>query len=369
MTRSLALAGRAAPPLTRRGLLGLLAATASVTVTGCTVPFSASPRGVFVVDVTGQNLRRVADGSPIIGWGRDGRHLALQYPDGTLQVAAVDGSGTRPYTGGAFVGPGWSPDGTRRAVIDAAANELRIETAAGEVEVSIPLREDFPNLWLVATPVTAIPVWSPSGGRIAFVAWDGNGDALYTVNANGASRTKWTNLTISKNRADRYPWLGQRVATGDAGNPAWSPDGQFLAYAVFPEVRGGQPGIFLSPVTGGWRGRVTDQPPLFGPVWAVDGASLVYSARPDQFINLFQAAADGSGAVNLTGDVPMNARYPAWSPDGRLLAFAGAGDLYLRDPTGAIILVADTGLVTEDPIWSPDGSKIAFRGVPAQPGR
>lgn len=355
--------------LTRRTVLGLGVVALAPALAGCTAPFGASERGVFVIALDDGEVRRVAAGTPWVAWSGDSQQLALRYDDGTIQVANADGSGAQPYAGGTFLGPGWSPAGPELAVIDAEHDTIRIEHAAGTVIGESALREDLPPLWTVATAAENVPVWSPDGTTIAFLAWDGHGDALYTITPAGTGRQKLADQRVSRNRVDRYDWLGQRVATGDIGAPAWSPNGRFLAYAVYPEVRGATGGIAIVAAAGGWPSRVTDQTPTSGPAWSPEGRRIAFTARQDGVGALYVASSSGTNIRNLTGALSLNARDPAWTPDGLEIAFAAGGDLFVTTTDGVSQRIASTGLVTHDPLWSPDGTKIAFLGIPAQPGR
>ena len=52
---------------------------------------------------------------------------------------------------------------------------------------------------------------------------------------------------------------------------------------------------------------------------------------------------------------------PAWSPDGRRIAFASNGDIYVMDADGGNQRRLTTGGVNDGvPSWSPDGCRIAF---------
>ncbi len=66
--------------------------------------------------------------------------------------------------------------------------------------------------------------------------------------------------------------------------------------------------------------------------------------------------ADGSGVRRLTHGASGS---PAWSPDGRRIAFRGdKSDIYVVDVDGSgqRRLAQSAG----DPVWSPDGRRIAF---------
>jgi Tol biopolymer transport system component len=350
--------------------MGLATVGLAPVLAGCTVPFTfGDERGVFVVDLNDQEPRRIAPGSPWVAWSTDSRQLALRDATGTIRVTNIDGTGTQPYSGGSFIGPGWSPSGTEIAVIDAEANVIRIETGGGAVIAQAPLREDMPELWEVATPANTIPVWAPDGNAIAFIAWNGNGDALYTISPAGTERRRLSDIRVSQNRVNRYDRLGQHVAEGDAGSPDWAPDSQFLAYALYPEVRGATGGVYVVAATGGWSSRVTDLVPTGGPAWSPDGRQIAYTAREGGRGSVFVATTNGGAVQNLTSTLNLNARDPAWSPDGLQLAFVAGGDLYVIAPDGSSQRLASTGLVIHDPLWSPDGTKIAFLGIPSQPGR
>lgn len=73
--------------------------------------------------------------------------------------------------------------------------------------------------------------------------------------------------------------------------------------------------------------------------------------------NVYVVRADGSGQRSLTLGMPASA--PAFSPDGRSLAFAGSGGIFVHE-----LATGKTRRITTGPdgvpAWSPDGKLLAF---------
>jgi TolB protein len=95
-----------------------------------------------------------------------------------------------------------------------------------------------------------------------------------------------------------------------------------------------------------------------------DKTALLIVSKRSGHGNIFQVNPDGSGARNLTAHESDNS-YPAWSPDGKRIAFAsnrdGTAHVYVMDADGKNIKQLTKGeAMCRVPTWSADGKTIAF---------
>ena len=109
---------------------------------------------------------------------------------------------------------------------------------------------------------------------------------------------------------------------------------------------------------------IASKDPLMSPAWSPDGRQLAYVGFVNHGSAIYTVDLQTRMPHMLVHEQGVNGA-PAWAPDGRSLAvslsFGVNADIYVVDVlTGARRRLTDHPAIDTEPTWSPDGSQIAF---------
>jgi Tol biopolymer transport system component len=217
------------------------------------------------------------------------------------------------------------------------------------------------------------PSWSPDGRRILFVH-DSTLEMKppYREQKGFESDHPVELYVMDKDGRNRHLLRRMEPVIYSA---AWSPDGKTVAINCITEALAKLPhpadepvraGLFLLPANGQGEPRLLFRG-AFTPAWSPDGKKLAFSVEnPRGMWAVHVANADGSHDVQLTDPIRIGGS-PAWSPDGKLIAFDEFGgevrqQIFVMDANGYNVrhLTDSPNWSCGHPSWSPDGKQIAF---------
>ena len=359
----------------------------SITVReGTSMAVSVSPDGtmlamdlqgsIYVLPVRGGVAKRVTDifnDAHQPQWSPDSKRIIFfAYRDGgyDLWEVGADGSDQRRVTQGTFDDrePIYSHDGTQIAFSSDRGSPLGSDNNIWVMDVKTGAMRQ-----ITTSPAEDVmPAWSADDKEIVFASSRDNYRTLWTVNLATKAETKVA--TVAK--------VASFVTAGPTGSFV-SNDGLITAASFGP---GGQL-VYQSSVGNESQLNIGDK--------AITGSEVVFPFRPSWVSNTeFFYTADGkikrrtlSGSVK---DVPFTATLevtpsrdtysrtkrdfdsqtprkalgimrPMISPDGRSIAFAALGDLWVMPATGgAPQNLTNDAAYDLDPTWSPDSRYLAW---------
>lgn len=249
-----------------------------------------------------------------------------------------------PITASYNYDPTLSPDGQRMIFIKVVEGRETLFMAGIDGRNERQLTRDSADL--------EDPAWSPDGKSLAYVRI---GD--------GPRRNQLIIMDLASGSTRRLALAGQSPI-----HPAWMPDGWSILYCTNDDLdppRKNAAEIYRVDVVSGAITTVIKGGVNTYPVPSPDGRRIAFrKIIGDMNSEVFVAGIDGSNPRNVSNHESWEG-WPAWSPDGRTIAFAGnrnaAWQIFLIGPDGGNLrmLAATEGRGTA-PKWSPDGRTIYF---------
>jgi Tol biopolymer transport system component len=322
------------------------------------------PGGIYLMEETGENVRRVSDTGFHPSWSPDGKQIVVSdkssdvatshtIPNSSLWIIDVETGNKKPLdTKGDAVQPNWSPNGKRITYWFIEEGKL------GEI-ATIPAGGGEPVVIARDAAMDWNPVWSPDGKYVYF-----GSDRSGHMNIWRVAVDEETGAVSAEPEAVPTPSTFVR-------HLSFSRDGKTLAYIRY-ETQSNLQSVAFDPEklkTVGEVNMITrGNRQVSTPALSPNGENYVlrYPSLTQEDIAIF--SRDGSNLRYLTND-KFRDRTPRWSPDGKRIAFAsdrsGKYQIWMINADGSdlrqITFSEKTGAVA--PIFSPDGLRIAFSEI------
>lgn len=279
---------------------------------------------------------------------RTGEATWLVHPDGTDDHKLETGLPVSTLL------PDWSPDGSK----------LAFASRGGETEPLYEYDMDSEETTQLFDCTGRClgddePAYSPNGKQIAFVRYlgplvdDAPSDCGLWVGDRDTGRVR--QLTSNTEQCDREYY------------PRWSPDGKQLTYhKEIPTATGSvTTAVFVVDADGKREQRLTEPDMVAGePDWSPDGEWIVFSTYP---LNVFQDSGDshlyrmhpdGTGVEQLTRLDDVRATQPKYRPDGDWIVFTAVASSQrslwaIPAEGGEPVVLADQEQVYTHGVWQP----------------
>jgi TolB protein len=189
------------------------------------------------------------------------------------------------------------------------------------------------------------PAWSPDGQWLAYVSFENKRSAVYVQLVRTGERRQVS------------------ARAGVNGAPAWSPDGKKLALTLGGSS--GNPDIYVLDLSTQNLTRITDDPAIdTEPAWAPDGHSVYFTSDRAGGPQIYRIGVNpGDKPKRITFGGNYNAR-PRLSPDGTLLAMVtldnGNYRIAVQDLSSGTVRVLSRGHLDESPSFAPNGATLMY---------
>ena len=176
--------------------------------------------------------------------------------------------------------------------------------------------------------------WSQARDKLLFGGVIGNKHALFVLGRDGQATdlSLWGDAVLQTGESEYYDY-------------AWSPDGLRIAYNRHDNRGASDPkdDVYLQDAAGSTPLRISEGLHGRAPAWSPDGEHLAFSTfhYPSAIYRVsVDEAANGGKPRLLVGNF-RGAYGPAWSPDGKSIAFLGSR--FEDDPVNLWVMDAEGG--------------------------
>ena len=185
------------------------------------------------------------------------------------------------------------------------------------------------------------PAWSPDGQNIAFVTYAGASSVIKAVNLSSGNITD----IASSSR-------------GFSSAPAWSPDGSSIAYT---SSRSGNPEVYVRNVSGGSARKLTNHWGIdTEPAWSPNGGSIIFTSNRSGKPNLYEVNATGGSPRRITFEGKENTE-GSYSADGKQLVYVAEGGVVsIMNRSNGRIKSLSSRKLDESPSFAPNGDMVLY---------
>jgi TolB protein len=204
-----------------------------------------------------------------------------------------------------------------------------------------------PKVILESTQPIMSPAWSPDGQWLAYVSFENRISGIY----------------VQTVRTGERRLVSARI--GVNGAPAFSPDGRKLALTL--SGSSGNLDIWLLDLASQQLTRLTEDPAVeTEAAWSPDGKSIYFTSDRAGGPQIYKLdVAQPQRVERVTFGSAYNAR-PRVSPDGKKIAFVTRdGNAYrigVEDLASRTVSVLSHGTLDESPSFAPNGASIIYAG-------
>ena len=220
------------------------------------------------------------------------------------------------------------------------------QDAAGQARHSLQIADADgfnPQILLESDQALMSPAWSPDGEYLAYVSFEGDSSSVFVQNVRTGQREE----------------LAAHEGINSA--PAYSPDGGRLAMTLSKD---GNPEIYVLHLADNSLQRITrDRAIDTEPNWSPDGSKLIFTSDRGGTPQIYEVDLQGGTPRRLTFDGSYFAR-PRYSPTGSGITMVygdnGAYRIAYLDVANGNVSVLTNSRLDESPSFSPNGAMIIY---------